>query len=166
LRLPAVPATSANWYMVAAQTVDALDAAPTISTVTVNYPAVPPAVNPSPLPAYSGFTASEMMGACSSNGVENGFLCGRSTDVWGVALDNEGRFQITWPQAPAGNFGCNSPCNETWVTSQTDGPTIAPNLVSTPEGRSRPPSLCWARRAWCCWRCAGAHHGRCNGAPS
>jgi hypothetical protein len=137
----APPATSANWYLEAAQTVDALDANPTISTVRVNYPAITPAVIPSPQPAYSGFTASEMMGACSSNGVENGFLCGRSTDVWGVALDNEGRLQITWPQAPAGNFDCNSPCNETWVTSQTDGPTIAPNLVSTPEAPFTPAVL-------------------------
>lgn len=121
----ATPATKANWYLTAAQTIDALDANPTITTVTVQYP-TPPA---SPQAAYAGFTASQMMGACSTNGVQNGFLCSRSTDVWGVALDNEGRFQITWPQTNNSLNQC-SLCNKTWVTSQTDGPTISPADLS------------------------------------
>ena len=56
---------------------------------------------------------------------ENGTICSRSTDVWGVTLDNQGGFQIAWPVAPTGTFGC-SVCNDTFVTTQTDGPTIAP----------------------------------------
>ncbi|MGH9058005.1 MAG: hypothetical protein ACRDZY_00590, partial [Acidimicrobiales bacterium] len=118
------PATTANWYLVAGQSLDALDSTPTIATTRVNYPGTPP----KPVPAYAGFTASQMMGACGTGpaaGVENGTICARSTDVWGVALDNQGRFQVTWPVAPSGTFGC-SVCNGTYVTTQTDGPTIAP----------------------------------------
>ena len=128
------PATTANWFLVTAQTTDALDANPLISHYRVNYPGSPPA----PQPAYSGFTASAMMGACG-NGAASGFTCNRSTDVWGIALDNQGNLQVTWPSASAGNFGCSSavtsppPCT-TWVTSQTDGPAIAPPPVgNAPE---------------------------------
>jgi hypothetical protein len=120
------PATI-GWYLVTAQSLDALDSTPVVSPPTpINYPGGPPA----PVAAYSGWTASQMMGACNPSGpaagVLNGLNCNRSTDVWGVALDSQGAFQVTWPGAPLGNFGCSSPCNETFVTTQTDGPTIGP----------------------------------------
>lgn len=114
------PPTTANWFLETAQTLDALDATPVIAYQRVNYP------GGSPKPAYSGFTASQMMGACGTGpaaGVENGTICSRSTDVWGVALDGKGAFQVTWPVAPATTFGCSS-CNDTFVTTQTDGPLI------------------------------------------
>jgi len=124
----ASPATKADWFLTAAQTLDALDPLPTITTVTLAYPSPTPS-----RPTYSGFTASQMMGACSSNGVQNGFLCSRSTDVWGVALDNQGNFQITWPMTlPNSLSECTTgSCNLTWVTSQTDGPTIAPATLGS-----------------------------------
>src|SRR5207253_2548940 len=106
-------------------------AAASISHFRVNYPATTPA----PQPAYGNFTASQMMGACGQ-GPASGFTCNRSTDVWGIAIDKLGNLQVTWPTASSGNFGCSSsvttppPC-ATWVTAQTDGPTIAP---STPGG--------------------------------
>ena len=131
----ASPATKANWYLVAAQTIDALDGSPTITTVTVSYPTA------SPQPTYSGFTASQMMGACGTNGVQNGFLCSRSTDVWGVALDNEGRFQIVWPQTNPNSLNQCSLCVRTWVTSQTDGPTINATSAVTPEAPFTPAVL-------------------------
>jgi len=130
----ATPATLADWFLVAAQTVDALDANPIIAHYTVNYGNVP-----QPSPAYSHWTASQMMGACNPSGpqagVLNGLNCNRSTDVWGIALDNQGGFQITWPKAPSAMFGCSSPCNDTFVTAQTDGPRIGPPPgPKVPEG--------------------------------
>jgi hypothetical protein len=127
------PPTTANWFLVAAQTLDALAPNPQISRVTINYPGGPPA----PVAAYSGWTASQMMGACNPSGptagVLNGLNCNRSTDVWGLALDSNGAFQITWPMAPATKFGC-SQCNETFVTAQSDGPLIGPGPgTGTPE---------------------------------
>jgi hypothetical protein len=130
--------TSANWFLVAAQTTNALDASPTITYQRVNYPGTPPM----PQPAYGAETASAMMGACGTGptaGVQNGTICNRSTDVWGIALDNNGNLQIAWPSASSGNFGCSSsvtsppPCT-TWVTAQTAGPTISPPPgANTPE---------------------------------
>jgi hypothetical protein len=118
------PPTTANWFLVTAQTTNALSATPRIRYFTVPYPGSTVAAQP----AYSGFTASQMMGACG-NSVQNGTTCSRSTDVWGIALDNRGELQVAWPSASAGNFGCDSsvtappPCT-TWVTSQTAGPGI------------------------------------------
>jgi len=121
------PATTAGWFLVTAQTLDALDAHPAIAYQTIKYPGTPVAQQP----AYSGWTASQMMGACGTGpaaGVENGTVCARSTDVWAIALDSQGRLQVSWPSANAGQFGCGGtagkpPCT-TWTTTQTDGPTI------------------------------------------
>jgi hypothetical protein len=133
----ATPPTKANWYLVAAQTLDALDASPAIAYQTINYPGSPPA----PLATYSGWTASQMMGACNpagpTAGVLNGLNCSRSTDVWGLALDTNGAFQLVWPVAPADSFGCFQ-CDDTYVTTQTDGPLISPssgpNVPEAPLG--------------------------------
>ena len=160
----ATPATSANWFLVAGQTLDALDANPAITTLRVSYPGSPV----QPQAAYGKETASQMMGACGTGpaaGVENGTICGRSTDVWGIALDAAGGLQVTWPSASAGNFGCSStvtappPCT-TWVTTQTDGPTIAPpgpgqNVPEAPVavaltvigGGAAMLGLAWSRRS-------------------
>jgi hypothetical protein len=41
------------------------------------------------------------MGACVNDqaiaGAANGLLCGRSTDVWGIALDGSCNLTIAWP---------------------------------------------------------------------
>jgi hypothetical protein len=136
------PPTTANWFLVVAQTTDALNpdpnaAAASISHFRVNYPGAAAA----PLPAYGNFTASQMMGACGQ-GPASGFTCNRSTDVWGIALDKLGNLQVTWPSASSGFFGCSNtvttpPTCTSWVSAQIDGPTIAPptpndNVPETP----------------------------------
>ena len=112
-----------NWYPTAAQTLDALDPAPTFATVPL-----------STFPAYGNATASQMMGACGSGatqGVENGFACTRSTDIWGVAIDNAGNFLVTWPGDGSEFNGTHS---GTYVSMQTGGTTIAPTPpVQAPE---------------------------------
>lgn len=105
-----------NWYPAAAQALDALAPQPAITTVAL-----------SGFPAYSDLTASQMMGACAPpgplQGVQNGFACGRSTDVWGVALDRSGRFLVVWPG--------DGPTAGTYVSMQTGGPTLgAPATTS------------------------------------
>lgn len=132
------PPTTADWFLETAQTVDALDPAPVIAHQTVVYPGAAPA----PKPAYAGFTASQMMGACGTGpaaGVENGTICARSTDVWGIALDGAGGLQLAWPVAPSTTFGCSSPCDDTFVVTQTGGPLIPPvtpgaNVPESPPG--------------------------------
>lgn len=98
-----------NWYPTSAQTLDGLAARPAITTVAL-----------SSFPAYSNQTASQMMGACAppgpTQGVQNGFACGRSTDVWGVALDKAGNFLVVWPG--------DGPTAGTYVSMQTAGPTL------------------------------------------
>jgi hypothetical protein len=75
------------------------------------------------------YTASEMMAACSepddpAQGIENGFECNRSTDVWGIAADQSCRTTIAWPT------GTKSQTDEapdrlgTYVSTQTGGPGL------------------------------------------
>ena len=121
----ASPPTTANWYLVAGQSLNATNPSPTFTSLRVDSPGSPAA----PTPAYSGYTASQMMGACGTGpaaGVENGTLCGRSTDVWGISLDQQGRLMVSWPTSPAApQFGCSA-CNGTFDTEQVDGATILP----------------------------------------
>ena len=120
-----------DWYPTAAQTLDALDATPTFARAQL-----------STFPAYAKATASQMMGACGSGaaqGVENGFACVRSTDIWGVAIDNEGNFLVTWP-GDGSEF--NGSHNGTFVSMQTGGTTIAPApAVQAPEAPWAPALL-------------------------
>ena len=78
------------------------------------------------VPAYK-WSASQMMGICAAagpaQGVENGMTCSRSTDVWGIALDNECRITITWPTSSNAN-GVPGASAGTYVTSQKGGRTI------------------------------------------
>jgi hypothetical protein len=86
----------------------------------------------SDIPAYA-WTASEMMGICSEDspvqGPENGLLCSRSTDVWGIALDQQCRLSITWPTRTPGSEGgvpkgfANGD-GGTFVSTQTGGPDL------------------------------------------
>jgi hypothetical protein len=118
------------WYITAAQTVDGLSAAPHIVERRL-----------SEIPTYQ-WTASEMMGACGSGpaaGVENGFACSRSTDVWGIALDPRCRAVITWPVESDGNGGSTPDAKTTqgtYVTVQTDGPTLCTPPVQNATAQS------------------------------
>jgi hypothetical protein len=101
------------WFTTVSQTLNGLSASPRFTTRQV-----------SKVPTYTG-TASELMGACTSgnpaSGVENGFTCNRSTDVWGIALDKACLMTITWPtvsnEAPGADPG-------TFVSTQTGGKPV------------------------------------------
>jgi hypothetical protein len=100
------------WYETFAQTLNGLSEAPTFVHKRVSRVA-----------AWTG-TASQLMGACGSgpaSGVENGLLCGRSTDVWGVALDRACRLTIAWPTNTT-----DAPTNDpgTFVSTQRGGDTL------------------------------------------
>ena len=123
--------TQTDWYPTAAQTLDALDPHPTFGYATL-----------SAHPAYAGADASHMMGACGTGpaaGVQNGFACTRSTDIWGVALDNAGNLLVTWPGDGSSGDEFYSASNNpqavpgTQVSMQTGGTTIVQPAVQTPE---------------------------------
>jgi hypothetical protein len=99
--------SSSRWYSEIAQTLDGLSASPTFQHVRL-----------STLSTYSGSAAS-LMAQCGSGtlkGVENGFLCGRSADVYGIGLDANGFTYVTWPNADA-SWG-------TFVSVQTGGDSL------------------------------------------
>lgn len=100
---------SPAWYLHMARSYDAMSSTPHVVDDAA-----------SDIPTYTG-TASELMGACGSGplaGIENGFACGRSTDVWGIALDKNCRVQITWPSVP--NKAPHA-SQGTYVSSQING---------------------------------------------
>jgi hypothetical protein len=100
------------WYIDAAQTLNGLSSKPSFSRVRL-----------SGIPTYTG-TASELMGACAegpAEGAENGLVCSRSTDVWGIALDNECRATVTWPTVKNDAAGSDP---GTFVATQTRGTTV------------------------------------------
>lgn len=135
------------WYTHVLHSQNVLDANPTVIDQRV-----------AEVPTYE-WTASEMMGVCSSpspvQGPENGLACDRSTDVWGITLDQQCHLGIAWPSrggtgggAPAGIAGAQ---DGTWVSTQTDGATLcgadsggpgAPNAVvfAPPPGVQGAPS--------------------------
>jgi hypothetical protein len=100
-----------RWYSYAAQSLDALSASPHWSTVKL-----------SPVIVEPNQTSSQLMGACmqGQQATLNGFVCGRSTDVNGIALDKCGRLLVTWPAQ------ANLPSDATYVSQQTSGPTVLP----------------------------------------
>jgi hypothetical protein len=118
------PGLRPAWYMTAAQTVDGTH----IREVRL-----------SNVPTYTG-TASELMGACGEGpeqGVENGFVCTRSADVFGVALDNQCRMTTSWPTKDNNAFatsqkdpGFAAPGSDpgTFVATQTGGPAVCATL--------------------------------------
>src|SRR3954447_19066141 len=78
------------WHMTAAVTTNGLAAKPTVSEARM-----------SNIPTDVG-TAQALMGACRDvgpvSGIVNGLACGRSPDVWGVALDPATcRPTVVWP---------------------------------------------------------------------
>ena len=103
-------ATGLAWYSTAAQSLDALSAAPHWTTVRL-----------SPVDAEPSQTASELMGACfqGQQATLNGFACNRAADVYGIALDRCGGLVVTWPaQARLSSDG-------TYVSQQVAGPRVA-----------------------------------------
>ncbi len=96
-----------RWYSEIAQTLNGLAASPTFQHVRLSTSST-----------YTG-TAAQLMAQCGSGparGVENGFLCSRSADVYGIALDANGMTYVTWPNADA-SWG-------TFVSYQTGGDSL------------------------------------------
>ncbi|MCU1586934.1 MAG: hypothetical protein JWN31_427 [Frankiales bacterium] len=100
--------TGGQWYSYSAQVLDALSPAPHVVTTKL-----------SDVQVEKG-TATKLMGACLSGPTAtlNGFACGRSADVYGVALDPCGRLLVSWP-AQAG-----LPSDGTYSSQQVTGPRV------------------------------------------
>jgi hypothetical protein len=98
-----------QWRSVMAQSLNALGSSPTWSTVQLNNVPVEPAQ-----------TASQLMGACmqGQQATLNGFACGRSTDVNGIALDRCGNLLLTWPAQ------ANLTTDATYTAQQVSGPNL------------------------------------------
>jgi hypothetical protein len=112
-------ASKPTWHAVAAQSLDQLSATPHWNTQQLGNVVVEPPQ-----------TASALMGACKQGqqATLNGFACGRSADVFGIAIDKCGNLITTWPaQARLQSDG-------TYVSTQTSGP----NLVCSATGRRAP----------------------------
>jgi hypothetical protein len=96
-----------TWRSDAAFVLDALSARPHVTHVRL-----------SDVEVEHG-TASELMGACLAGPTAtlNGFACGRSTDVNGIAIDECGRLLAIWPAQSGDAQG-------TYTSQQTSGPRL------------------------------------------
>jgi hypothetical protein len=106
-----------TWHAMAAQSLDALSAAPHWSTQRLSNVVVEPAQS-----------ASKLMGAClqGQEATLNGFACGRAADVFGITTDACGNLVTTWPaQAKQQSDG-------TYVSTQTGGPNLVCSAVAAP----------------------------------
>jgi hypothetical protein len=120
------------WYLHVVQSFDALAPAPTATDREV-----------SPVAAYT-WTAENMMGLCSdpndpTGGIQNGVNCDRSTDVWGIALDQDCRLSITWPVTKPHNLA-NPDQAGTWVSTQTGGDALCARGQGPTTAVTAPPS--------------------------
>jgi hypothetical protein len=104
------------WYPEVAETFNGLDADPTFATAVV-----------SDVPGWNG-TASALMGVCYPLGQEypavvnialDGFACGRSSDVYGQALDAQCQPTFVWYDG-----GAAKDKSGTYVVTQTGGPSL------------------------------------------
>ena len=86
-------ATGNVWYSETAQVLDALSATPHVTHTRLSNVVVEKG------------TASQLMGACmqGTQATLNGFACGRSTDVNGIAADSCGNLLVTFPSQAAGS---------------------------------------------------------------
>ena len=100
------------WYTTIAQVLKGLTSAPAIHQTRV-----------SNISTDTG-TASVLMGACSQDpgtgGVENGVVCNRSADVWGIALTTICNLSISWPVRNNANHSLEA----TYATTQVSGTRI------------------------------------------
>jgi hypothetical protein len=92
------------WYSQSAQVLDALSASPHVTHTRLSNVVVEKG------------TASQLMGACmqGTTATLNGFACGRSTDVNGIAMDSCGNLLVTFPAQTSDQPG-------TYVSQQTSG---------------------------------------------
>ena len=126
------------WYMTAAQTSNGLDANPKVTEARMS--AIPTDVG----------AAQELMGACKDvgpvTGIVNGIACGRSPDVWGVALDpSTCRPTVVWPAVNVKDDPNKTSDDKdtaagsdpgTFVSTQTGGPTLCAKTARSGTGGS------------------------------
>jgi hypothetical protein len=130
-----VPRAGADpvWFVRAARVSAATSASPPIADSQV-----------SGIPAYAQ-SPNAMGGSCASGplaGLQNGVVCNRASDDWGLALDPACRLTVAFPtvqnDAPGSDVG-------TFVSTQTDGsrPCGQPpaSAGATPGAESGPPAL-------------------------
>src|SRR5439155_22013555 len=95
-----------------------------------------------PIPAYAQ-SANAMGGSCAEGpaaGLENGSLCDRATDDWGLALDRSCNMAIVFPtvanDAPGAEPG-------TWSVTQEGGsrPCATSASAAPPAAEAGPPAL-------------------------
>jgi hypothetical protein len=102
------------WYSDTAQVLDALAAAPHVTRTRLSSVVVEKG------------TASQLMGACmqGQQATLNGFACGRSTDVNGIAADSCGNLIVTFPAQ------ANLPTDATYVSQQRSGTRLRGGVCS------------------------------------
>ncbi|MDT7571983.1 MAG: hypothetical protein QOE05_2157 [Actinomycetota bacterium] len=115
--------SSKIWHAMAGQVLDALSASPHVTSVQL-----------SDAIAEKG-TASELMGACNEGPTAtlNGFACGRSADVYGIAADTCGRTVLAWP-AIDGTYASQQ-VSGTTLRSGVCGQAAVPPTVVKPIGQ-------------------------------
>jgi hypothetical protein len=105
-----------HWYTTIAQVFHGLSSKPSIHATQV-----------STISADTG-TASVLMGACSQDpqtgGIENGLLCDRSADVWGIALTPSCALTISWPV----RNNADGSLEATYATTQVSGTRVCKSL--------------------------------------
>ena len=115
-----------KWYSLAAQSLNALSSSPSWANVQV-----------SPAVVEGNKTASALMGACfqGQQATLNGLACGRSADVYGIALDKCGGLVLAWPAQ------AKLPTDGTYVTQQTSGPkALSVCKAASASGGKKPSS--------------------------
>jgi hypothetical protein len=126
-----VPRTGADpaWFVRSARVSGARTSTPQIVDAQV-----------SGIPAYAQ-SPNAMGGSCSSgplSGLENGFLCDRATDDWGIALDAQCFLTVTFPtvknDAPGSDPG-------TFVSTQTGGSRACGEASGPVQTNLGPPKL-------------------------
>ena len=106
------PGRTPAWYVTAAQVRDAASGHPRVRETRL-----------SPFASYTG-TATLLAGACGEGpaaGVEQGLLCPRATDDFGLALLPDCRLAVVWP---AVTNDANRTNTGTYASVQRAGPTI------------------------------------------
>lgn len=100
------------WYPQLAVTTDALGRAPGFVRAQL-----------SRFPSHTG-TPAAMSAACGSgplSGIQQGLLCGRFLDNFGMAVDRRGHAMVVWPAVAAAQGDAKA---GTYVVTQTGGPLL------------------------------------------
>ena len=103
------PGAAPAWFATAAQTIDGLTPSPHVTQLTL-----------ASFPSYTG-TATELAGACGSGplaGIQQGLLCPRASDNFGLTIDASCGLVVIWPAIINEADGAHA---GTWASAQTGG---------------------------------------------